>query len=222
VSHWSVPERVYWRQWDRLAIRDGVLCRRFESAGERQCIWQVLLPESYRAATINLAHSSTTRGHHCSRSETGEQVMRHAFWCGWQRDVKSTLRNCPSCAQNRHSAKPLQTMEPSVDETSALRSVVENHAVDKSCVNHSDGAVMQPVLASHQLDEHDQSSSSESAASLTDEDTTSRIDGNNSALVRQRNCDDSTMMRDAVCPEYYARYINLFDKLNCWSPPPVK
>jgi len=223
VSHWSLSERVYWRQWDRLAIRDGVLCRRFETAGERQCIWQVLLPESYRAAAINLAHSSTTRGH-CGRSETYERVMRRAFWCGWQKDVKSALRNCALCTQSRHSTRSLQMMERNVDKRSASKSAVEND-VAVSGVNQPDGAGMQPTQASHQFDEQqrDQSSGSESAALLTDEDTPSRMDGHDSSLTKQRNCENSVMLHAAAMrPEYYARYVDFFDQLNCWSPPPVK
>jgi len=81
VALWSLPEKVYWQQWDRLAIHDQVLCRRFESADGHEHTWQVILPQLYRDECIRLAHTGMTGGH-LGRSRTEAQVQRRAYWCG--------------------------------------------------------------------------------------------------------------------------------------------
>jgi transposase InsO family protein len=108
VALWTIQQKVYWHQFDRLSLRDGVLCRKFESADGHQFTWQVLLPEIYRTQLISLAHTGMTGGH-LGRSRTEEQVQRRAYWCGWRKDVRNELRKCAPCAQYHRGPQPHQT-----------------------------------------------------------------------------------------------------------------
>lgn len=37
--------KVYWTQWDSLVLKDGILCRRWESPDLRSVIFQALIPQ---------------------------------------------------------------------------------------------------------------------------------------------------------------------------------
>jgi len=108
VALWSLPEKAYWHQWDRLSMRDGVLCRRWEYVDKRPCNWQVVLPKTYRADFIHLSHTGMTGGH-LGRSRTENQVQRRAYWYGWRKDVSAELRRCAPCAQYHRGSQPRQT-----------------------------------------------------------------------------------------------------------------
>ena len=52
----SSDVKTLWAQWPRLAIQDGVLKRRFESADGLTVRWQVVLPTLLREEFLELAH----------------------------------------------------------------------------------------------------------------------------------------------------------------------
>ena len=47
ISTDSAPSKTYWAQWEQLKIRQGVLCRRYESDDGKLCKWQVILPTNF-------------------------------------------------------------------------------------------------------------------------------------------------------------------------------
>ena len=55
--------KTLWAQWPRLAIQQGVLKRRFESADGLTVRWQVVLPTLLREEFLGLAHGGMTGGH---------------------------------------------------------------------------------------------------------------------------------------------------------------
>jgi predicted aspartyl protease len=218
VAHWSVQERFYWCQWDRLAMRDEVLCRKFETAGGRRCIWQVLLPENCRAEAISAAHSSATGGHR-GRSRTEERIQRCAFWCGWKKDVKSVLRKCVVCAKNRGGTTQAH-MTRGV-ESLAVGNSMKNDAVDVSDVERSSDDVAMRV---HQLDEQRRDDTSDGVFSVKHADVgmAHAMDTNDVTMVKQRDCCSGIGMVDATHSNQYAQFIALCDQLSNWRPPQVK
>jgi len=96
-----------WMEWDRLSLRDGLLCRkRVELNGN--VVWQVLLPPSYRAEFIQTVHFGITGGH-LGRHKTEHQVRSRAYWPGWKRQVEVELKRCADCAQYHRGKAPKQT-----------------------------------------------------------------------------------------------------------------
>ena len=75
-----LPEgtKVLWWQWVRLAIRQGVLCRRWEAAIGNEVTWQVILPTHLRKQFIKQVHENMTGGH-LGKAKTELQVSRRAY-----------------------------------------------------------------------------------------------------------------------------------------------
>ena len=99
--------KALWHQWQRLSVREGVLCRKFESADGLSINWQIVLPHAYRDEFVRLAHSGITGGH-LGRKRTQEQVQRRAYWPGWSEDVCTILRRCEPCARYHRGLPPKQ------------------------------------------------------------------------------------------------------------------
>ena len=55
--------KTLWTQWLRLAIKDGLLKRRFESADGKSVQWQVVMPVSLRSEFMQMAHGGMTGSH---------------------------------------------------------------------------------------------------------------------------------------------------------------
>jgi len=98
---WKVVEgqsndvKTLWNEWDRLAIRNDVLCRKFESIDGLRVTWQIVLPRTLRKEFINVIHGGTFGGH-TGRSKTEEQIRRRVYWPNWTNDVRTEL--CSMCS----------------------------------------------------------------------------------------------------------------------------
>ena len=55
--------KTYWSQWDRLSLRNGVLCRRWESEAGDEIRWQFVIPSNLRNDMLHKLHSTDTAGH---------------------------------------------------------------------------------------------------------------------------------------------------------------
>jgi transposase InsO family protein len=107
VAPCSENAKSLWRQWSRLALRDGVLVRRFEEANGRGGHWQVIVPKQMRAKFIAEVHAGVTGGHF-GRHRTELAVQARAYWPGWAGDVRRALRACEACAKYMRSKPPRQ------------------------------------------------------------------------------------------------------------------
>jgi len=95
--------------WPRLAIRDGVLNRRFEDVNGTTEWWQIV---AYREEFMNIAHGGMSGGH-LGSVRTASGIQLRAYWPTWRTDLALFLRACEPCARYfrgkiRHQA-PLQT-----------------------------------------------------------------------------------------------------------------
>jgi transposase InsO family protein len=108
----SSGTKTLWRLWSRLAIRDGILKRRFEGIDGETERWQIVLPAVYRAEFLNIAHSGMSGGH-LGRAKTESGIQLRAYWPTWKTDVDTFLRACEPCARyfrgRIHRQAPLQT-----------------------------------------------------------------------------------------------------------------
>ena len=74
----------YWAKWSMLAVRDGVLFRKWES----EIIWKLVLPGRLRAQVLRQLHDSPVAGH-LGCKKTIERVKARFYWCGLRKDVES-------------------------------------------------------------------------------------------------------------------------------------
>ena len=103
----SYDVKTIWAQWPRLAIKDGLLKRRFEAADGLSSYWQVIMPTSLRNEFISLAHGGMTGGHF-GRRRTTAAIQSRAYWPSWRSDMERFLRQCVPCARYHRGAIPRQ------------------------------------------------------------------------------------------------------------------
>ena len=113
VSDKSPTLKCYWSQWDMLAVKEGVLVKRWESDDGKEFKWLLVLPRSLRKQALDMLHSSKTAGH-LGREKTMPKVRERYYWVGMSADVRSYLRQCVACAQKKGTPKkhraPLQQL----------------------------------------------------------------------------------------------------------------
>ena len=81
---------------------------------------QIVIPKTYRAEVLSLAHETPLAGH-LGINKTHEKMIRHFYWPGVQKDVVEFCRTCHVCRMVR---KPNQSISnaplspiPAFDET---------------------------------------------------------------------------------------------------------
>jgi transposase InsO family protein len=99
--------KAYWHQWDRLQLRNDVLCRRWETLDGLRIEWQVVYPQVYRSELIRKLHAGITGGH-MGLAKTCSQLQSRAYWVGWNEDVKAELQKCVPCSQYYRMKPPRQ------------------------------------------------------------------------------------------------------------------
>ena len=111
VSELPAALKGYWAQWNTLAVKKGVLVKRWESDDGREVRWLIVLPRGLRERVMEELHSSKTAGH-LGRDKTLPKVRERYYWFGMGLDVRAFLRKCVGCAQKKGPPKkhraPLQ------------------------------------------------------------------------------------------------------------------
>jgi hypothetical protein len=103
--------KVLWAMWPRLAIRDGLLKRRFEDAVSGADRWQIVVPGVYRQEFMSVAHRGMMGGH-LGRQKTTAAIQSRAYWPTWSTDLDTFMRRCSTCARYCRETShrtPLQT-----------------------------------------------------------------------------------------------------------------
>ena len=112
VSTENKSIKTYWSQWDRLSLRNGVLCRRWESEAGDEVRWQLVMPSSLRNDVLQELHTEETAGH-LGVNKTLGRVKERFYWPGCTKDVKDWCRSCDLCASRERPTRtpraPLKT-----------------------------------------------------------------------------------------------------------------
>jgi len=118
VALYTRSVKTLWTQWPRLAIRDGLLQRRFEAANKKSTSWQVVMSFLVRFEFIKSVHGSMTGGH-TGRRRTLAAIQSRAYWPCWVTDLDAFLRQREPCARyhreaiSRHAGlQPTLVVEP--------------------------------------------------------------------------------------------------------------
>jgi len=106
ISHLSSEAKTLISFWPRLAVKDGLLQRQFESIDEKSAHWQVVIPKKSREKFIEstLDRSLVT----LVRKKTMDAVQARAYWPSWAKDITEYLKKCRSCAQYHRGVLPRQ------------------------------------------------------------------------------------------------------------------
>ena len=87
-----------------LAVRDGVLFRKWESERGDEISWRLVLPDRLRADVLKQLHDSPAAGH-LGIKKTTERVKARFYWCGLRRDVELWCVRCDVCASRKKPSK---------------------------------------------------------------------------------------------------------------------
>eukprot|EP00057_Strongylocentrotus_purpuratus_P021451 XP_011675925.1 PREDICTED: uncharacterized protein K02A2.6-like [Strongylocentrotus purpuratus] len=111
VSAMSKKVKVLLEHWEQLEIRDGILCRRWESIDGKEVKWRLVLPGRKMNEVLKELHGSALAGHLGATKTLKSGQMRYN-WVGMKADVRSFFRKCESCARRKSAGKkrraPLQ------------------------------------------------------------------------------------------------------------------
>jgi len=88
----SADVKSLYTEWQRLAFRSGLLCRKWTELTGR-IVWQIVLPRPHRAEFVKMVRSGMTGGH-LGRHKTEEQIRQRAYWPGWKGQVETELKRC--------------------------------------------------------------------------------------------------------------------------------
>src|SRR3989442_2994259 len=121
----SEAAKTYWQDWDRLAVKDGKLFRKWYSANgivERE---QLIVPKEFRETLLRETHGGMTGGH-LGVTKTSEQIQRRMYWFEWRSDVRRFVHRCVAC--NRYHRGNLSRQ--GLLQTTAVGEVWERIAID--------------------------------------------------------------------------------------------
>ncbi|MCG7879813.1 MAG: RNase H-like domain-containing protein, partial [Candidatus Thiodiazotropha endolucinida] len=89
-----------WSQWERLAMRDNLLVRRWDILETDQINWQVVVPLKQRRTILNFSHDVKSSGHLGIKKTLGK-VRQRFYWPGLQNDVRTYVNGCETCARRK-------------------------------------------------------------------------------------------------------------------------
>ncbi|GBN53350.1 hypothetical protein AVEN_221599-1 [Araneus ventricosus] len=92
----SPATKRYWALWDFLHLKDGVLCRRWESDDVSSCRWQLILPKSRIPEVLRETHDSTSGGNF-GVMKTLSKTRERFYWDRLRADVEKWCRECHAC-----------------------------------------------------------------------------------------------------------------------------
>ena len=94
----SPAVRNYWRHWNRVRFKDGVLFYKWENddgtTGDR-----LIIPSELKGHLLYLAHDSLCSGH-MGTEKTTARLKRQCYWYGMWEDVKLYIKTCAECQIN--------------------------------------------------------------------------------------------------------------------------
>lgn len=104
-----------WTQYDRLVIKDGVLCWKIHHKSHQSPVFQAVLPLPLIPQVMQKLHGDPSSGHY-AYDKTMDRAMRLCYWSHMARDVFSFCQTCLACQTcgspvPSHQA-PLTPMQP--------------------------------------------------------------------------------------------------------------
>lgn len=97
------------KQFRRLSLRDGVLCRRFTDPNTSEQLFQVVCPGPRRQMVWEQHHKSAA---HAGAGRTLLTLRRRFFWVGMETQVRQFQAECVTCSLQRDKVEPRAPLNP--------------------------------------------------------------------------------------------------------------
>ena len=105
-SH-NAEVKAYANMWDRLSLRNGVICRSWYDEESQIDRYQKILPHSHRRSFVKQCHEGMNGGHMGQR-RTMHTVQYRTYWKGWKTTVQEVLQQCEECQKYHRGKMPRQ------------------------------------------------------------------------------------------------------------------
>lgn len=98
--------------WERLCLKEGVICRSVQDPATREIVYPVVVPEDQ---IQTLLHAYHTQMGHQGQERTLSLLRRHFFWPRMEVDVGAFIQGCSRCLlfkTRKEVRAPLVPMRP--------------------------------------------------------------------------------------------------------------
>ncbi|VDI13003.1 Hypothetical predicted protein [Mytilus galloprovincialis] len=103
VSKHSRVFKVYWSQWDRIKLTNGILYRDCISKTKGE-ISHLLLPACLQDEVLRILHDDPAAGHF-GQHRTMARVSRRFYWVDYKYIVAEWCRTCKICGSRKGHQK---------------------------------------------------------------------------------------------------------------------
>lgn len=90
----SLPALRILKQWDKLALLDGILYRVTKDPLTKHKCFQFVVPESLKSVVLSGIHDNAG---HQGQPRTLSLARQRFFWYDMEKDVRNHVRQCPRC-----------------------------------------------------------------------------------------------------------------------------
>lgn len=100
------------RQWKRLQLREGVICRSMQDPRTQETVQQVVVPEGQVSELLTAYH---TRTGHQGQEKTLSLLRRYFYWPRMEKEVEEFIQSCPRCTlfkRRKEARAPLLPLRP--------------------------------------------------------------------------------------------------------------
>ncbi|CAG2198006.1 unnamed protein product [Mytilus edulis] len=106
ISFQSITLKVYWAQWNKIKLENGVLYRCWQSKDKGE-ITQLILPDCWHEEVMKMLHDDPPAGHF-GQHRTLARVSRRFYWAGYKDYVIQWCRQCKTCEARKKPQKHYQ------------------------------------------------------------------------------------------------------------------
>lgn len=102
------------KYWDKLTVRDGVLCKERRDGNMSKRLFLFVVPDSLKAQVLNGIHDAAG---HQGKSRTLSLAKQRFFWVGMQQDIDRHVKSCHRCVVGKtpepNACAPLESIRTS-------------------------------------------------------------------------------------------------------------
>ena len=114
LAFYTAEEDKYIKQFPRLKLINGVLCREFYDDAGKISHYQDVVPQHLRDELLYRLHNTKLKGHH-GLMKTVAEFRQRFYYPGFTESLINHIKNCLTCVQVKpipesHRTPPLETM----------------------------------------------------------------------------------------------------------------
>ena len=127
AQEWKCPDALeLWSNWDKLALANRVLYRKWTPSNRNQETWQAVVPSAMRAEVLYQLHDSPLSGGHFAVEKTMSRIKQRFWWLGWRSSIEKHIAKCTRCAARTTAGKGRRANLQTIEAKAPFRIVAED------------------------------------------------------------------------------------------------